>query len=74
MAKHPQFTETDTVGTRLRKLRLWREMTIVDLKDAANVSVGTISDAENDIHSLNTTNLLKLARALGVTLKQLTGA
>lgn len=70
----PTFTESDTLGTRLRKLRHWRKMTLMDLHDKAEVGIGTASDIENGLRQPNTTTLLKLAKALGVSLKTLTGA
>lgn len=70
----PIFNDTDTLGTRLRKCRQSKKLTITQLKDKANVAVGTISDVENGIRTPNTNTLLKLSKALGVSLKQLTGA
>ena len=70
----PTFTESTPLGERLRKLRQWRELTLVNLHSKAEVGVGTISDIENGLRQPNTTTLLKLARALGVSLKTLTGA
>lgn len=70
----PIFTENTPLGSRLRSLRQWRKMTLMDLHDKAEVGIGTISDVENGLRQPNTTTLLKLARALGVSLKTLTGA
>jgi transcriptional regulator with XRE-family HTH domain len=69
----PIFTESTPLGERLRKLRHWREMTLMELHDKAEVGIGTISDVESGKRQPNTTTLLKLARALGVSLKTLTG-
>lgn len=69
----PSFTESDPLGSRLRSLRQWRKMTLMDLHDKAEVGIGTVSDIENGLRQPNTTTLLKLARALGVSLKTLTG-
>lgn len=49
-------------------------MTLMELHDKAEVGIGTISDVESGKRQPNTTTLLKLARALGVSLKTLTGA
>lgn len=70
----PIFTENTPLGSRLRSLRHWREMTLMALHDKAEVGIGTISDVESGKRQPNTTTLLKLARALGVSLKTLTGA
>ncbi len=72
MAK-PTFDSSTPLGTRLRSLRQWRNMTLMDLHDKAEVGIGTISDVESGKRQPNTTTLLKLARALGVSLKILTG-
>lgn len=72
MAK-PTFDPSTPLGSRLRSLRQWRKMTLMDLHDKAEVGIGTVSDIENGLRQPNTTTLLKLARALGVSLKTLTG-
>jgi len=73
MAK-PVFDSSTPLGTRLRSIRQWRNMTLMELHNKAEVGIGTISDVESGIRQPNTTTLLKLARALGVSLKTLTGA
>lgn len=70
----PVFDSAASIGTRLKETRLWRGLTIIDLHKKAKVAVGTISDAENDIRKPNVSTLLKLAEALEVSLKTLTGA
>jgi len=49
-------------------------MTLKTLHEQAHVGIGTISDIENGIRQPNTTTLIKLARALRVSLNTLTGA
>jgi transcriptional regulator with XRE-family HTH domain len=73
MAK-PIFDSSTPIGVRLRSIRQWRELTIVQLHAKAEVGVGTISDVESGIRQPNTTTLIKLAKALRVSLNTLTGA
>ncbi len=74
MSDFPTFPKRATLGTRLRGIRHYRGLTLTQLKDEADVAVGTLSDIENNHRTPNTTTLLKLSKALQVSLNQLTGA
>ena len=69
----PKFDLDTPIGTRLREVRRWRKLTLTQLKNVSGVAVGTVSDIENNIRQPNTSTLLKLSRALEVSLKTLTG-
>jgi len=69
----PIFSLDTPIGTRLREVRKWRKLTLTQLKNVSGVAVGTLSDVENNIRQPNTSTLLKLSRALEVSLKTLTG-
>lgn len=73
MAK-PTLSPDLPLGERLLKIRAWRKMTLKTLHEQAHVGIGTISDIENGIRQPNTTTLIKLAKALRVSLNTLTGA
>ncbi len=64
----------NTLGQRLRQRRLVRQWTLEFLAGKAGLAVGTISDLERNKHKPNVTTLMKLAKALGVSLNDLTGA
>jgi transcriptional regulator with XRE-family HTH domain len=64
----------NTVGPRLRALRLRRETTLADLARATGISVSTLSRLESGLRRPNLELLLPLARAHGVALDELVGA
>lgn len=64
----------NTLGYRLWKLRRDKNWTLEYVSLKADVAIGTISDLEHNNHKPNITTLMKLAKALGVSLNDLTGA
>jgi transcriptional regulator with XRE-family HTH domain len=58
-------------GRRLKALRIEREMTQEDLANAADVSTVFISSIERGKYAPSFDNLQKLAKALGVSVKDL---
>jgi transcriptional regulator with XRE-family HTH domain len=58
-------------GTRLRKLRREADLTQEQLASAADVSVDFLSLVERGINAPSFDNLEKIARALGVTVREL---
>lgn len=64
-------TQFGTLGIKLRQWRLFLEMTIEELAEAAKVSTGTISGIEAGGSGFSKESLPKLANALGVTIGQL---
>ena len=63
--------ERDSVGSRLRKKRAGRRMTLKALSEATGLSEGFISQLERDVHSGSVHTLQKLTKALGFTLGEL---
>ncbi len=64
----------DAVGPRLRALRRERETTLADLSAATGISVSTLSRLESGARRPTLEQLLRLARAHGVTLDELADA
>jgi transcriptional regulator with XRE-family HTH domain len=64
----------DAVGPRLRALRHGRETTLTDLSAATGISVSTLSRLESGARRPTLEQLLRLARAHGVTLDELVDA
>lgn len=56
------------VGTRIRALRLARNMSIEDLGKKTSVSSVTISNIEKGIYSPKLSTVLEIAKALGTTI------
>lgn len=59
------------VGTRLRAARHARDLSQVQLAEAAGIDHKTISRAENGIHPVSIDQLARLARALGISSAEL---
>lgn len=55
------------LGNKIRQLRLLRNMTMQQLADKADLSVGMISQIERDKIGLSVTSLWKISQALGVS-------
>ncbi|WP_019927593.1 helix-turn-helix domain-containing protein [Nocardia sp. BMG111209] len=64
----------DSVGPRLRALRIQREATLAELSAATGISVSTLSRLESGGRRPTLEQLLPLARAHGVTLDELVDA
>jgi transcriptional regulator with XRE-family HTH domain len=64
----------DTVGLRLKQLRLRRDVTLADLADETGISISTLSRLESGLRRPTLEQLLPLARAYGVTLDELVDA
>ncbi|MFC7401548.1 helix-turn-helix domain-containing protein [Citricoccus sp. GCM10030269] len=64
----------DTVGQRLKHLRLRREITLTDLAGETGISTSTLSRLEAGLRRPTLEQLLPLARYYGVTLDSLVGA
>jgi transcriptional regulator with XRE-family HTH domain len=58
-------------GANLKKLRLAKGLTILDLEVRSGINNGDISKIENGKRNLSFTTLAKLAEGLGVTIKEL---
>jgi transcriptional regulator with XRE-family HTH domain len=64
----------DAVGPRLKRLRLGRGVTLVDLAAETGVSTSTLSRLEAGLRRPTLEQLLPLARAYGMTLDELVDA
>ena len=64
----------DTVGPRLKQLRLRREVTLADLAAETGISTSTLSRLEAGLRRPTLEQLLPLARVHGVTLDELVDA
>lgn len=64
----------DTVGPRLKNLRLRRDVTLVALAEATGISASTLSRLEAGVRRPTLEQLLPLARYYGVTLDSLVDA
>jgi transcriptional regulator with XRE-family HTH domain len=58
-------------GANLKKLRLAKGLTILDLEVRSGINNGDISKIENGKRNLSFTTLAKLAEGLGMTIKEL---
>ena len=59
------------LGENLRKLRLKKNMSQVDLANALNVDRAYISNVENGKQNLTLSTMEKVAKVLGVSVDQL---
>jgi transcriptional regulator with XRE-family HTH domain len=64
----------DAVGPRLKRLRLRRDITLLDLAEETGISASTLSRLEAGLRRPTLEQLLPLARAYGVTLDELVDA
>ncbi|NEE04655.1 helix-turn-helix domain-containing protein [Phytoactinopolyspora halotolerans] len=64
----------DAVGSRLKRLRQQREITLTDLAEETGISTSTLSRLEAGLRRPTLEQLLPLARAYGVTLDELVDA
>ena len=66
----PRRTEPDAytskIGTRLRELRLERNMSLGELADAAEVSKGHLSSIEPGLAAITSQTIARLAKGLGL--------
>ena len=60
-----------TMADKVRELRKYRNLLQQQLADRAGVSMQTISNLENGRHVPDTSTLLKIAKALDVSLTDL---
>ena len=60
------MVEEITIGSQIRDLRKARGVTLEDLAERINRSVGYLSQVERDISEVTLTNLKEIAEALGV--------
>jgi transcriptional regulator with XRE-family HTH domain len=64
----------DSVGPRLKRLRLRRDITLTDLAEETGISASTLSRLEAGLRRPTLEQLLPLARVHGVTLDELVDA
>ncbi|MFG2004963.1 helix-turn-helix domain-containing protein [Spirillospora sp. NPDC048911] len=64
----------DAVGSRLKRLRTQRDVTLADLAEETGISASTLSRLEAGLRRPTLEQLLPLARAYGVTLDELVDA
>jgi transcriptional regulator with XRE-family HTH domain len=73
------YTESNELGKRLRRVRKAAGMTLQDLSDALNLEYGThankgtISKYENGIHEPNASTIFCIAQIIGVSVDYLMG-
>ena len=67
-AKHPALKK---VGVRIRELRLQRGMSQEALADLAGIGRSYMSGIERGVRNCSTLHLVRLAKALGVSVGQL---
>lgn len=73
------YTESNELGKRLRRVRKAAGMTLQDLSDALNneygthANKGTISKYENGVHEPNASTLFCIAQIIGISVEYLMG-
>lgn len=58
------------LGSRLKEIRKYKGLTILDVKELSGLSKSTISEVENNITSPTAATLNKFAEALGVPIEE----
>lgn len=58
----------ETIGQRIRKRRKELQLTIKDIKEATGLSIGNISDLENDKYAPSVAALIPLSIALSISI------
>jgi transcriptional regulator with XRE-family HTH domain len=71
IALNDSDTLEDSIGSRLREIRVQRKMTVKEVADLAGVSIGTISQIERNISSPSIRILERLRRAMNIPLMEL---
>lgn len=61
----------DNLGTNIKYIRKEKGMTLQDISNATDLSLGYLSKLERNISSPNITNLHKICMALGITMTEL---
>ena len=59
----------ESVGSRIRKLREMKDLTLETLSERTGISKGFLSDAENGKRNVSSQNLLKIANELNGSLE-----
>jgi len=66
-----RMTKPETLGERLKRIRLTAGQTIPDLSDRSGVAVGTIWNVENGIGDTQLSTLQKLCKGLKINISEL---
>jgi transcriptional regulator with XRE-family HTH domain len=69
--QHTHLSTSQTLGADLRALRKARGLTLQDLSETLNRSVGWLSQVERDLSDPSITDLRQIAKALGVSVSML---
>jgi transcriptional regulator with XRE-family HTH domain len=69
--QHTLLSTSQTLGADLRALRKARGLTLQDLSETLNRSVGWLSQVERDLSDPSITDLRHIAKALGVSVSML---
>lgn len=69
--QHTHLSTSQTLGADLRALRKARGLTLQDLSETLNRSVGWLSQVERDLSDPSITDLRHIAKALGVSVSML---
>ena len=67
----PQANLSSTLGADIRALRKARGLTLVDMADSLNRSVGWLSQVERDKSEPSISDLRQIAKCLGVPMSML---
>lgn len=67
-------TEADTnISTRLRAIRIWRQVSTADLAEKTGIAVKRLSRIESGNSSASASEIVRCAQALGVIVSNITG-
>ena len=69
--QHTHLSTSQTLGADLRALRKARGLTLQDLSETLNRSVGWLSQVERDLSDPSITDLRHISKALGVSVSML---
>ena len=69
--KRKEYITMDNLGANIKFIRKEKKLTLQDISNATELSLGYLSKLERNISSPNITNLHKICKALGITMTEL---
>lgn len=69
--KRKEGAAMDNIGTNIKYIRKEKGLTLQDISNATDLSLGYLSKLERNISSPNIANLHKICKALGITMTEL---
>jgi transcriptional regulator with XRE-family HTH domain len=69
--KRKEYINMDNIGTNIKFIRKEKKLTLQDISNVTDLSLGYLSKLERNLSSPNIVNLHKICKALGITMTEL---